>query len=183
MSITKSKTRAAALSHVQALAAGTQKHFPAGSFTLGNAQYTTASLVQLLQGLADAMSALSAAQTSARDALAALQGEEAKVGPVIQAYRRFVLAAFSNVTQTLADFDLQPPKAREPRTSEQKVAAAAKARATRAARGTTSRKQKLAVKGKVTGITVTPLTTPVAAPPPQPVSNPPSAPVLGTVSK
>jgi hypothetical protein len=45
MSITKSKTRAAALSHVQALAAGTQKHFPAGSFTLGNAQYTTASLV------------------------------------------------------------------------------------------------------------------------------------------
>jgi hypothetical protein len=181
MSIITSKTRAAALTHVQALVAGTQKHFPAASFTLGNAQYTTASLVQLLQGLADAMSTLSAAHTSAKDALAALQGEEAKVGPVIQAYRRFILAAFSNVTQTLADFDLEPPKARAPRTGEQAVAAAAKARATRAARGTTSRKQKLAIKGDVTGITVTPLTTPAATPPAQPASNPPST--QGTASK
>ena len=49
MSRTTSNTKAAALAHVQALIAGTQKHFPNGSFTLGNTTYTSASLVQVLQ--------------------------------------------------------------------------------------------------------------------------------------
>jgi hypothetical protein len=172
---------------MQALIAGTQKHFPNGSFTLGNTTYTTASLVQLLQSLADAMSALIVAHGAVKDAMAAVQGTQAKVGPVVLAYKRFVLAAFSNATQTLADFGLAPPKARVPLTSEQKMAAAAKAKATRAARGTTSKKQKLAVKGHVTGITVMPVTAPTAAaavtPTAQAASNTPGTPSTGTATK
>jgi hypothetical protein len=34
------------LALVQGLISGTQKHFPSGSFTLGNVTYTTATLVQ-----------------------------------------------------------------------------------------------------------------------------------------
>ncbi len=79
------------------------------------------------------------------------QAAQAQVGPILLAFKRLVLAAFANATQTLADFGLTPPKARAPLTAEQLAARAAKAKATRAARGTTSKKQKLAVKGNVTG--------------------------------
>jgi hypothetical protein len=61
---------------------------------------------------------------------------------------------------------LQAPKARQPLPTEKRAAATAKLRATRTARGTTSKKQKLAVKGDVTGVTVTPITTPAPASPP-----------------
>ena len=63
-------------------------------------------------------------------------------------------------------------------TSEQYAARAAKARATREARGTTSAKQKLTVKGDVTGITVTPITAPTEAAPT--VSTASSAPTPAT---
>ena len=75
MSITTSNTKAAALAHVQALIAGTTKHFPNGSFTIGSTTYTSASLVQVLQGLASAMLARNAAETGAKDALTAEQDD------------------------------------------------------------------------------------------------------------
>jgi hypothetical protein len=61
-----------------------------------------------------------------------------------------------------------------PRTSAQKAATAAKAEATREARGTTSKKEKSAIKGNVTGVNIVPITAPTAAPA-QPVSAPPPA--------
>ena len=160
---TSTKTKAAALAHVQALIAGTTKHLPNGSFTFGGTAYTATSLVQVLQGLAGAMTARDAAQASAKDALAAEKAVQAQVSPILLAYKRFLLLTFANATQTLADFGLTPPKARKPLTSEQLAARAAKAKATRAARGTTSKKKKLAIKGDVTGVTVTPVTTPTKA--------------------
>jgi hypothetical protein len=177
-SSTSNQTRAAALAYVQALIAGTNKHFPNGSFTLGNATFTTASLLQVLQSLAAAISAVIAAHANVKDALTALQDLQAKVDPTLGAYRRFILAAFSSATQSLADFGIAPPKVRAPRTAEQKAAAAAKAKATREARGTTSKKQKLAIKGDVIGVTVTPVTstsaTPAAQPAPTANAAPPS---------
>jgi hypothetical protein len=191
------KTKAAALAHVQAIIAGTTKHFPNGSFTIGSTVYTAASLIQVFQGLADAMTARNAAEAGAKDALAAEHAAQTQVGPILLAYKRLVLAAFANTTQTLADFGLTPPKARAPLTTDQLAARAAKAKATRAARGTTSRKQKLAVKGDVTGVAVTPVTAPnqakppaapavpvtPATPPAQPVATAPSAPAMGAATK
>ncbi len=195
MSNSTKKTKAGALALVQALIAGTLKHFPNGSFMLGNTTYTTAALVQLLQGLAAAMTATNVAQAGAKDTLAAEQGTETTVGPVMQAYERFLRAAFTNA-QALADFGLTPPKARTPMTAAQLAARAAKAVATREARGTTSKKQKLTVKGNVTGVNVTPITAPTSAPPAAPVPPVPaaspstqpasvasSAPVPGTATK
>ena len=76
----------------------------------------------------------------------------------VRDYRNFLRATFSTANAQLADFGLAPPRARSPLSSEKRVAAAAKMRATRAARGTTSKKQKLAIKGDVTGVLVTPIT-------------------------
>jgi hypothetical protein len=157
-STTSNPTRRTALARVQALIAGTQKHFPNDTLTFGNTAHTTATLVQALESLAGALVALSAAHAGVKDAGVALRGIEATVGPLARDYKRFILAAFGSATQTLADFGLQPPKARKPSTSEQRAVRLAKIRATRKARGTTSRKQKLAVKGDVTGVNITPVT-------------------------
>ncbi len=168
MSNTTSNTKAAALAHVQAIIAGTTKHFPNGSFTLGNTTYTSASLIQALQGVVSAMQARNVAETGAKDALTAAQAAQAQVDPILRAYERLVLVTFAGATQTLADFGLAPPKARTPLTAQQLTARTAKAKATRTARGTTSKKQKLAVKGDVTGVVVTPVTLPTAATPASP---------------
>ena len=167
--ITSKQNKAIALAQVQALKAGTEKHFPNGSFTLGNTTYTTASLVQALTVLEDALTAVNVAQSSASDAVTALHATETKMAPLLRAYRSFVRAAFSTAASQLADFGLPPPKARKPLDSEERAAATAKMRATRKARGTTSKKQKLGVKGDVTGVIVTPVTlagpaSPTAAP-------------------
>ncbi len=179
----RNRTKAAALAQVLALIAGTTKHLPNGSFTFGGVTYTAASLVQFLQGLANALTALGAAEAGAKDALAAERAARNQVGPVLLAYRRFLLLTFANSAQTLADFGLAPPKARAPLTTEQLAAKKAKADATRKARGTTGKKQKLAVKGNVTGVTVIPVTVPAAAAAPAspaspvPPASPPAQPV------
>jgi hypothetical protein len=158
--------KATALEGVRALIAGTQKRTPNGSLTFGNATYTAASLVQMFQHLADAMTAHDVAQAKTRDVLAALHDVTATVGPVLRAYRRFLVATYGNATETLADYGIKPPKARAPRTSEQKAAAAAKLRATREARGTMSKKQKASIHGAVASpraIPATPTTPPKPA--------------------
>jgi hypothetical protein len=184
MSIITSNTKAAALAAVQALIAGTLKHFPSGSLTFGNTTYTSASLVTLLQSVVDAMTALNAARLAAKHALTTLQGIVGQVEPVIQVYEHFVQATFASAAPTLADFGLEPPKVPAPLSSQEKAASAAKAKATREARGTTSKKKKLAITGNVTGVTVTPITAPTAAPPSaQTVSTTPGAPSTGTATK
>jgi hypothetical protein len=194
MSIIKSPTQAALLANVQALIAGTEKHFPNEQFMLGNTTYTTASLVGVLEGLAGAYSAMSAARLNVKDAALALRAAEANVDPVIQAYVHFVRAAFSNASAQLGDFGLQAPRARAPLGPEARLAATAKLRATRAARGTTSKKQKLAIHGDVTGVVVTPITTsgpvtspatvpapaPAAPASPAPAASPPASPAGAT---
>jgi hypothetical protein len=174
-------TKAATLALVQALMRGLQKRFPNGSFTFGNTVFTTAQLLPALQSLVDAMAAVDAAQKSASDAMAALRAVQPKVTPVLQELVRFIRATFGTAAQPLADFGLEPPKARTTRTSEQKAAAAAKLRATRKARGTTSKKQKLAISGNVTGVDIIPVTTPAS--PAQPASGASGSAPTGSATK
>jgi hypothetical protein len=187
MSVTTSKaSKAATLARIQALIAGLQKRFPNGSFTLGNTAFTTAALVQLFQGLADAIATSNAARASAKEAVAAEQLERAKVSPTMVTLKRVLVATFGNAAPILADFGLEPAKARAPRSSLENAAAAAKAKATRTARGTKGSKEKLAVRGNVTGILVIPTTRPAEASPPTapaPVPASPTAALTGPGTK
>ena len=177
MSNNSSKSKAAALAAVQALIAGAEKDFPNAQLSFGGNSLTTSALVALLKSLADAINAVNVAQASAKDAVVALVSVEAKVGPIMRAFVRFVRASFPATASQLADFGLQPPKARTPLTVEQKAAATAKGLATRKARGTTGSKKKLAVKGDVTGVIVTPITGAApAAPPASPAASPATQP-------
>jgi hypothetical protein len=162
MSTTK-QSKASALTQVQAIIAGTQKHFPNGSFTLGNTAYTTATLTQALKSLANGLSALSAAHVGVKDAGQTVKGLQATVGPVLRTYQRYLLATFASAPLQLADFGMQPTKVRAPLNTEQRAVATAKLRSTRSARGTTGKKQKLAVKGSVTAVEITPVAMPASS--------------------
>lgn len=151
-------TKARALAQMQALIDGLQKHYPNETFTFGNATYTTQELVTLFQRLIDSIRAVNDAQASTRDLVQAMRGMEAQVDPVFMGLKRNLQNRYGTAAQMLAEFGLVPVKAPAPRTAEQNVAAKAKAAATREARGTASKKRKAAIKGNVTGITVTPVT-------------------------
>lgn len=153
---------------MQALISGLQKHFPNGSFTLGNVPYTTAALVTLFTSLADAIAAADSAKASAKQAVAAARAVRVKVGPVMQDLLRFLLVTFRTADSILADFGIQPTGAKT-KTAEEKAAAAAKAKSTREKRGIVGKRKRASVKGDVTGVVMTPITD---APAPQPPAAP-----------
>jgi hypothetical protein len=131
------------LALLQALIAGTQKHSPSATFTLGNATYTAATLIQELEHLASAITAATAAHVHAEDAIKAQREVQAKVGPLVRDYKRYLQVTLGTASTELADYGLRPIKARKPLGSDQRAIAKAKLKATRTARGTTSKKQKL----------------------------------------
>ena len=167
-------TKATLEQRIRGLIAGTQKHPPTGSLTVGGGTFTATTLVQLLQSLADALGAVDSAKASWKDALKNAADVKAKVGPVVQAYRSWVVATYGNAPSMLADYDVTPRKVPAPLTAEQKVAKAAKAKATRTARNTLGKKQKKSVKGTVPA--AVPVTSSTASPPavPSPVASAPS---------
>jgi hypothetical protein len=174
------ETKAGTLAQLQGLIAGLQSQLPNESFTLGNTVFTTTSLVQLLQELIVAIQSVNTAQASARVAVSNMRATKAKVGPVIRDLTSTLVTRFGNASDILALFDMEPRKVPTPRTAETLAAAKAKAKATREARGTTSKKQKLTVKGNVAGVTVTPnLVGPLAPEPSQLATPAPSAPSTG----
>jgi hypothetical protein len=179
-SSTSNRSKAAALARVLALIAGLQKHFPSGSFTIGNVAYSTSALVGVIKGLADALAALATARANAKDALANVKTQAATVDPVIAGLEKQLESMFAGAAQNLADFGIEPPKARQPMSAEVLAARKAKARATRAKRGTLGPKAKQAIKGDVTGVQIIPVTSPEASPPAQSASNASSAPTGAT---
>ncbi len=168
-------TKATLQQRIRGLIAGTQKHAPSGSLTLGSATYTTPALVQLLKSLADALDAADSAKASWEDALKHATDTKAKVNPVVRAYQAWVEVTYAGTPSTLADFGVTPRKVPAPLTAEQKAAAAKKRAATRAARHTMSKKQKKNGKGTVPAAaptTVSTASTPIA---PSPVASAPSS--------
>ena len=63
--------------------------------------------------------------------------------PVVRDYVAWVKVTYRSAPSTLADFGVAPPKVRTPLTVEQQAAAVAKREATRAARHTMGKVQKL----------------------------------------
>ena len=181
MSATK-VTKATLEQRIRGLIAGTQKHPPTGSLTVGGGTFTATTLVQLLQSLADALGAVDSAKASWQDALKNAADVKAKVGRVVQAYRSWVVATYGNAPSTLADYDVTPRKVPTPLNAEQLVAKAQKAEATRKARNTLGKKQKKSVKGAVpAAVPVTSSTTSQPAVP-SPVASAPSQSTSGATA-
>ena len=163
------------------LIAGTAKRLAKGTqVPLVGSSYTPDQITTELQSIVNLRTDVDAAKATAKAKLAAETAQMPALRTFMSAYVSFIKAAYGTSPDALADFGINP-KQRAQLTAEANVAAAAKRKATRAARHTMGSRQKLGVKGDVTGITVTPITAPqpvVAAPGTAPSS--PSAPATST---
>jgi hypothetical protein len=147
----------------QKLIAGTAKHlttatpvaFLGGTFTPAEITTKLQSIVTLRNDVETARAAASAKVGTETTSLPALR-------TFVSAFEAYLKVAFGASPDVLADFGITL-KARATPTAVTKAAAVVKRDATRAARHTMGTQQKKAVKGDVTGITVTPVTTPQPA--------------------
>jgi hypothetical protein len=156
---------------------GLRKHFPNGAQMLtfggGSVTATVDQTVTNLQALIDNRTAVTNAQAAVKVAITAENGKMPALVAFLHALEAFIRLTFGASATTLADFSLEPPKARTPMTAEAKAVAKAKAAATRKARGTTSAKAKKAITGNVSATLVV---TPAAPAPATPEPAAPAAP-------
>jgi hypothetical protein len=169
-SVKKNKSKNAYAGLAVKLAAGAQQYLSGVNQILVNGgTYTSAQVVAQMNALIALRSAVTAAQAIVKGKLA----EESSKGPVLTAFLdgfvSYVETAFSGQPDVLAAFGLAPKKARTPLTGAQQALATAKRNATRKARGIGKKKDRMAIKGDVTGLIMTPVTassTPSPAPGP-----------------
>ncbi len=161
-------------SRAEQLIAGTKQDFAnAGSLVIAGKTYTAAQVIATLQSLVDLRVSVDTAKAASQAKLAEEKTQAPALRRFMSTYVTFVRGSFGDQPDVLAHFGLAPRKAPTPLTVEQKAVAAAKRKATRDARHTMGPKQKLDVKGDVTGVTVTPVTA--TAPTAKPVATSPAA--------
>ncbi|HEX3772268.1 MAG TPA: hypothetical protein VHV30_15435 [Polyangiaceae bacterium] len=135
--------------------------------TIAGTPYTPAQLESGIQAHLDAAAASQTAKASYAVTVQKEQAARALVHEVILGLKAWVVAQYGkNAVDVFTDFGFAPPKTGHP-SPETKVAAAAKAKATREARGTRGKKQRLAITG------ATPAPAPAA---PAPSTTAPAAP-------
>jgi hypothetical protein len=152
------KNKAQVVATAQQLIAGAAKHL-AGvpQVTLLGSSYTPNDLTSKLQLLVDLRSAVDAAKAVAAAKVAAEAAQIQPLRALTSAFVAYVRVTYGNSPDVLADFGLAP-KAQAQVSPETQVIAAAKRKATRAARHTMGPKQKAGIKGDVTGVVMTPVT-------------------------
>jgi hypothetical protein len=149
------------------LLAGFQKHLAnVGNLTLASVVYTPAQITTALGLLVTLIAAVDTAKAATKAKLTAYEAQAPALLSLMAALVSYVKLSFSESPDVLADFGLPPKTVKAPLTTEQQAVAVAKRKATREARGTTSKKAKMSVKGNVVDVVVTPITAgpPVAAP-------------------
>jgi hypothetical protein len=162
----------------QTLIDGLNKHATViPSIVINGASVTTKDIVATMQSRIDTAKAAQSTRATWQTAVQADHAERDKTKTFVSGLKQALLVAFAGQVDTLADFGLTGRKVRVV-SPEEKLAAAQKAKATRAARHTMGSKQKSAIKGTVAPTTPapavpaapTPIATPPAAPAPAPVT-------------
>ena len=142
----------------QALVTGIPKYCSKSVFNIASQTYTAVQAVKLISSVLSAVSATANAKPALNDARLAEEEAVAQDGPIVTAIRDNIRVQFGDDTTTLAALAIPPKKPRQPLSAAAGLAATEKLRATRAARGTTSKKQKATISGNVTGVSITPIT-------------------------
>ena len=152
MSEIKNKNSKAA--QVKQLILGIQSHYPSGSQSIpvGGAMFTVTALTQLMQDFVDQRAAVETAKAATKAKVEIERTRAPSQLAVIRAFETVVRGSFGNSADVLAGFGLAPPKAPVPLTAEKKAIAAAKREATRAARHTMGKNQKLPLRRGTSGI-------------------------------
>jgi hypothetical protein len=155
--MSKNSSKGTVVALAKSLVAGTEKHFASTTqVAFAEGTFTPAEIKTRLDRVATLRSGVDAARTALRTALDAEKAEMPALRTFMGALVTFIRAVDGKEPGVLADFGITPKKARTVPTAEAKTAAVAKRAATRKARNTMGPVAKKAVKGAVTGITVTP---------------------------
>lgn len=142
-------TRIKQLAMLQKMLEGLKKHEQAlPSLLIQGKPFKPADLIAELQTRLDAANAVLATRATWQNAVKVDSNQRTTTKGFVSGLRQTLLVAFAGSVDALADFGLV---GRKPRvvTPEKKVAAAQKAKATRAARHTMGKKQKAQIKGSV----------------------------------
>jgi hypothetical protein len=118
------------------------------SIPMGASTYTPASLAAAIQARIDAANAVGTTKATWLNAVKTYDAIDAQVTVLIRELKNLVIATFGSNSPKLADFGFKAT-VRTPLTPAQKVERAAKALATRKARGTLGKKQKEAIQTMV----------------------------------
>jgi hypothetical protein len=126
--------------------AGVLKDIPAKStLSINGVVMTGAQIDAKLKGYIATIQAADAAKQQAAAAVTARVNMTVEGRDFYQQLKKAVIASFGAQSPQLDDFGLAPAKAKAPKTSAEKAITAAKAKLTRDARGTGSKKQKAAI--------------------------------------
>jgi hypothetical protein len=120
------------------------------SIVVGGAPMQTRDIAAALQARIVAARAVTSSRATWQAAVQAEREERAKTKALVSVVKQTLLASFAGQVDTLARFGLTPRKPRVVSPDTQ-VAAAAKAKATRAARHTMGKRQKAEIKGVAGG--------------------------------
>ena len=118
------------------------------SLFLGGSTYTPTTLAALIQSRIDEANAVATAKATWQSAAKTYKALDAHVTTVVHDLKQLVIGAFGSTSPKLVDFGFAARK-HAVRTPAEKLASAARAKATRKARGTVGPKAKLAIKGAV----------------------------------
>jgi hypothetical protein len=158
----------------QKLIDGLNKHSASlASLLIGNTSYPLADLISTVQTRVSAANVTRSTRATWQNAVQAERDQRAKTKPLVSGLKQAIQVMFAGSIDSLADFGLTARKVPVV-TPEKKAAAAAKAKATRAARHTMGKVQKKDIKGTVP--TTAPATPPSPAPAPTPAQTPVSTP-------
>ena len=175
---TPKKNRPAQSASEQKLVDGLNKHAQTiTSFVIGGVTMPTKDIITTLQTLITSANAVQSSKATWQNNVKTDIDERTKLKTFVSGLKQALLVAFAGSIDTLADFGLTG-RQKPVRTPEEKLAAAAKAKATRAARHTMGPKQKAEITGTVP--TPAPVTTPAPAPIPAPAPAPTPTPAIAS---
>jgi hypothetical protein len=147
------QTRLHRLDADQKLIDGVTKHLSQiDSLTVGSQKVAPADIVKILQTRIDAAHAVVAADAAQSAAVKKERDERAKTKKFVSSFRRMVSGMFSESPDTLAEFGLKTPRVGK-LSADEKAAAVARNKATREARHTLGKKQKLEITGSSSNAT------------------------------
>jgi hypothetical protein len=142
-----------------ALMAGLSANYaPDAMFPLVQGNFTRDELVAQFQQYAQAAQATSTAYQAWRSAVQNERAIEASISPLREGVRNIVVAKLGKSSPQLTGYGFSPRKVAQTKALT-KAASQVKAEATRKARGTVGKKQRLTISGNVTGVTITPITS------------------------
>jgi hypothetical protein len=155
-------TRDEVIAELRGLQAGIQKNLATFTFIVASKTYSGAEALAVVETAVASAQAVLDARGTLSDALVADKRCQTLNGATLKAFRSIIGLMYTDHT-TLLEFAIAPKKVRTPLTNDALVLRAAKARATRTKRKTLGKRQRAAIKGEVTGVVITPVTSETSA--------------------